>query len=209
MLVLGLLLLSYLFTSLLPDRGWAGLAVVTVNACTFLAAVRTSRPRVAVMRAAAGTAVVAVGVAAVTVFAGGGKTPPIVALLMFGLLLAAPFIIIRRILSQRRVTYQTLAAAVDVYLLIGLIFASLYRLLEAGWAGPFFAQVEQATPNQTLYFSFVTLATLGYGDLTPATDLGRTIVVVEAILGQVFLVTAVARAVSLLGMDSGKGGGEG
>ena len=53
------------------------------------------------------------------------------------------------------------------------------------------------------YFSFVTLTTLGYGDLVPRSDIARTLAVFEAILGQVFLVTAVARIVSLIGSERG------
>ena len=51
-----------------------------------------------------------------------------------------------------------------------------------------------------LYFSFVTLTTLGYGDFTPATDIGKVMVTFEALIGQVFLVTLVARLVSMYGI---------
>ncbi len=63
----------------------------------------------------------------------------------------------------------------------------------------FFAQ--QITPNNVdfLYFSFVTITTVGYGDLTAGTSTGRVLVTFEAMIGQIFLVTLVARLVSMYG----------
>ena len=66
-----------------------------------------------------------------------------------------------------------------------------------GWE--FFTDVERPRPGDFMYFSFITLTTVGYGDLTPFTDAARSAAVFEAVLGQVFLATAVARIVSLLG----------
>jgi hypothetical protein len=63
-------------------------------------------------------------------------------------------------------------------------------------SGDFFAQGTDGTRSLRLYFSFVTLATLGYGDYTAAGELGRTIAVVEALVGQLYLVTVIAVLVS-------------
>jgi hypothetical protein len=59
-------------------------------------------------------------------------------------------------------------------------------------SAPFFAQGTDGTLSTRLYFSYVTLATLGYGDYTAAGDFGRTVSVVEAMLGQLYLVTVIA-----------------
>jgi uncharacterized membrane protein len=96
------------------------------------------------------------------------------------------------------VNIETIAGAIDVYVLLGLIFSALYRAIASIGGTPFFVQTNHASANQFLYFSFVTQTTLGYGDLTPATNVGRSIVVLEALIGQVFLVTLVARLVSLM-----------
>jgi voltage-gated potassium channel Kch len=64
----------------------------------------------------------------------------------------------------------------------------------------FFAQHVAPSNVDFLYFSFVTLTTLGYGDFTPATDIGKVMVTFEALIGQVFLVTLVARLVSMYGV---------
>ncbi len=115
------------------------------------------------------------------------------------LLVAFPLVLIRS-LQHRRVTINTICANLSAYLLIGLIFLAVYRVIGQA-AGPFFAQTENPTAGQYSYFSFITLTTVGFGDLTPRTDVGRGFVMIEAILGQVFLVTTMARVVSLLGEE--------
>ena len=114
--------------------------------------------------------------------------------------LAAFPLVLARSFRHRRVTLNTVCATLSAYLLIGLIFATAYRLLHFV-NPPFFAQTDHPTPGQFSYFSVVTLTTLGFGDLTPATDPGRAFVMVEAVIGQVFLVTTLARVVSLLGEE--------
>lgn len=115
------------------------------------------------------------------------------------LVLCFPLMLVRS-LQHKRVTLNTLCATLSAYLLIGLIFMSAYRLMGL-LAPPFFAETTTATAGQYAYFSFITLTTVGFGDLTAGSDPARSLVMVEAVLGQVFLVTTVARAVSLLGED--------
>jgi voltage-gated potassium channel Kch len=107
--------------------------------------------------------------------------------------------ILRRAFSHRKVTLNTVAASLAAYLLLGLIFTSLYRFVNIV-DGPFFTQ---GSVNAFIYeyFSYVTLTTVGYGDYTAAANSGRTLAMVEALMGQVFLVTIVALVVSTLGPD--------
>lgn len=131
------------------------------------------------------------------------EAPEVLVTLVFGLFLvllaiALPTVLVRS-LSHRRITVNTLCATMCAYLLIGLLFSMVYRLY--GTHQPFFAQTTTPSPGQYTYFSFITLTTVGYGDLSPASDVGRSMVMVEAIIGQVFLVTIVARVVSLLGEE--------
>jgi hypothetical protein len=81
--------------------------------------------------------------------------------------------------------------ALCVYLLLGLFFAALYGVIGAH-GRQFFVTPAQPRIRDYQYFSFVTLATLGFGDLVPRSDLARTVTVVEAMLGQLYLVTVVA-----------------
>jgi hypothetical protein len=84
-------------------------------------------------------------------------------------------------------------------MLFGLMFMFLYGAMAVLGQGPFFAQGTDGTRPLRLYFSFVTLATLGYGDYTPAGNLGHALAVLEALIGQLYLVTVVAVVVTRLG----------
>lgn len=103
--------------------------------------------------------------------------------------------------GHRRVTVNTVAAALTAYLLLGIFFTTVLRTIDQATDEPLFTEVAEPTVAETTYFSFVTLTTLGYGDLTPDTDLGRAVATLEALTGQVFLVTAVALTVSRLGQE--------
>lgn len=105
----------------------------------------------------------------------------------------------RRAFQHARVTVNTLAAGLTAYLLIGILFAALYRGVAALDDFRAFDGIVRPAAGDYAYFSFITMTTVGYGDLAPATGAMRVLAVFEAIIGQVFLVTAVARIVSLLG----------
>jgi hypothetical protein len=112
-------------------------------------------------------------------------------------LLTTVVIIVRRILSFDIVTIQSIFAAVSSYLMIGLMFAAFYAAAYRLNNNHFFADHQRPSNSQTFqYFSFTTLTTLGYGDFTAAGAGGRAIAVLEALTGQVFLATLVARLVA-------------
>ena len=112
------------------------------------------------------------------------------------LLLMTAVVVIRRVLAKPTVTIQSLYGAISAYMIVGLMFAACYAAIQLVDSQPFFAD-NQPTSTQTLqYFSFTTLTTLGYGDFTAARSGGRSIAVLEAMAGQVFLATLVTRLVS-------------
>lgn len=112
------------------------------------------------------------------------------------------YIAARNVFVMHRVDLNSLIGAFCVYLLIGLIWALLFRLLHLhGWAafsGNLAAQGREVFPD-LLYFSFVTLASLGYGDITPIGGLPKTLAYLEAVIGQFYLAVMVA---SLVGVYS-------
>jgi Ion channel len=112
------------------------------------------------------------------------------------ILLLAVYLIVRQVLSAPQITEQSIYGALSAYLTIGLIFAAVYTAMWKFSGGQFFANGE--TPNSKLfqYFSFTTLTTLGYGDFTAHGDAGRAVSVLEAVAGQMFLATLVARLVA-------------
>jgi voltage-gated potassium channel len=97
---------------------------------------------------------------------------------------------------------EHLFAALSAYLLAGVFFGLFYWILEKIEPGSFAAPSEFSRMSG-LYFSFVTLATLGYGDIVPRSAVGRGLAIVEAVGGQLFLVVLVARLVSLWGRRNG------
>jgi uncharacterized membrane protein len=118
---------------------------------------------------------------------------------MFVLVLLAPIAIVHRIIRHETVGIETILGSICVYVLIAIAFAGIYGAVNEAEPTGFFAQKVEPNNVDFLYFSFVTLTTVGYGDLTPGTSTGRVIVTFEAVAGQIFLVTLVARLVSLYG----------
>jgi Ion channel len=112
------------------------------------------------------------------------------------LLLLTVVIIVERVLRLDSITLQSIYGALSAYLLIGLMFAAFYSAIDNLGGADFFVNGEPANTQTFQYFSFVTLTTLGYGDFTAAGSFGRAVAVLEALTGQIFLATLVARLVS-------------
>ncbi|MCZ7533749.1 MAG: ion channel [Acidimicrobiia bacterium] len=108
----------------------------------------------------------------------------------------APIVLVRRLMKHRRATLSTLLGAVAAYLLIALTFDFMFLLTDSAIDGAFFGSAEPTT--SFMYYSFVTIATLGYGDLTTTSAFGRLLSMFETILGQVYLITFVSMIVGLL-----------
>jgi hypothetical protein len=116
--------------------------------------------------------------------------------------LAPPAIIvgvIRSLREKQAVTVEAVLGVLCVYILLGMFFAALYGTIDHLGSGSFFAQGTKATVSNCLYFSFTTLTTVGYGDLTASSNLGHTLSVCEALVGQIYLVTVVSVIVANLG----------
>ena len=130
---------------------------------------------------------------------GGGATRLANALLVS---LAPPAIIVgvvRSLRARQGVTLEAVFGVLCVYLLIGMLFAFLYGSIDRLGGSPFFAGGQPANVADCLYYSFTTLTTVGYGDLTARSNLGHTLSVSEALIGQIYLVTIVSLIVANLG----------
>ena len=121
-------------------------------------------------------------------------------LLSCGLLAA---VVLLQAYRQGPITIQRIQGAVAAYILIGLMFSSVYQLFVLLRPAAFNFSVRPADESshalsaQLLYFSFVTLTTVGYGDVTPVNPLLRSVVTMEALIGQLFPAITLARLVSL------------
>lgn len=111
-----------------------------------------------------------------------------------GLLAAAAAL--RVVVTSRRVDSEIIYAALSTYLLAGIFFGQLHLAVESYWPGSY-GGPSPFNEVSSLYFSFVTLATLGYGDFLPKTDLARGLTIFEVIGGQLFLAVMVARLIGL------------
>ena len=109
----------------------------------------------------------------------------------------SPIAVVRRLLQHRHVTLQTLAGAVAAYLLIALASCYVFFAIDSYLDDGFFGS-GNVPSHEFMYFSLVTITTLGYGDLSPADPVGRLAATSEAVIGQVYLVTFVAMVVGLL-----------
>lgn len=113
-------------------------------------------------------------------------------------------IVLSRVLTTRRITTDTVYGAVSVYLLMGLTWATAYSLVESIHPGSFTAESGHGpdgafTFPEFIYFSFVTLATLGYGDITPVTNQARSLALLETVSGTIYIAVLIARLVAALG----------
>jgi voltage-gated potassium channel len=111
-------------------------------------------------------------------------------------------IILRETLRERNVTFDTIAGAASVYLLLGFVGANLFAVLERMEPGSFTTPPHWMLthPNSSapfIYFSFVTLATLGYGDIVPARPAAAALTLVEALVGQLYMAILIAWLVGL------------
>jgi len=191
--VLLLICASFLFTATGPDNEpWGRSVLVLIQSATVVVALWTSgHGRAAVVPS---FLLVAVGlsVATVQILSGDDTLAGIAGLLDALLLVAAGVVIAVGVFDQQMVNRQSILGAICIYLLIGMLFTFVYGAAAVLGSGDFFVQETDGTPSVRLYFSYVTLATVGYGDYTPAGDLGHTLAVVEALFGQLYLVTVVA-----------------
>jgi voltage-gated potassium channel Kch len=101
--------------------------------------------------------------------------------------------------NSKKIDFNIVIASIVVYLLIALVWAEAYNLIEIASPGSFnFAvMISEAGAEHFTYFSFITITTLGYGDIIPATNLARAVSMLEAFVGQVYLVVLVARLVGM------------
>jgi Ion channel len=198
--VLLLLVVAVFFSIAAPDGPWGFLVTAVMLATTLSIAMLASGVAPKVVRAWLGIAALGVGISTFialtqeTKVAGG-----YLAITSLLLTLATMGAIARRIRLHMEISVLTVLGAVRIYVLTGLSFACLFEAVGALGSQPFFTSQEAGTRSDYVYFSFITMATVGYGDLTAQGGLGRALAVTEGLFGQIYLVTAVAALVSNLG----------
>jgi Ion channel len=174
--------------------------VAALLAATLLLAGWASDVRPRVMRASVIVGAVVVAAAVSEALAGTTDGPASRFANLFLVMLAPPVIVlgvVRGLRSRNRVTIQAVFGVLCLYILIGMFFAFVYAAIDR-YAPPFFTEHVGDTVSNCLYFSFTTLTTVGYGDVTTVTNLGHTLSSLEGLTGQIYLVTVVSLLVGNL-----------
>lgn len=198
--VLALAVATVVFLIVSPTGDVSRAVGLVLTGCMLLVVVMTSSGPVSVRRLAA-------GVVGLVTLAAGTLTAFDVIPLLFGPAVGIVVIVttigqlvrgLVRLLRERGVTLQAVAGALAVYLLLGILFAFSIGFAAKAGSGPYFAQGVDGTESQHVYFSFTSMTTTGYGDLSPATRSGRALSVLEMLIGQIYLVTVISLLVGNL-----------
>lgn len=192
----GLIVASIIATAAVGDSRIGRMIFVFIESATLFVILHASGVSPRGIRIATGLMAFAIAGTLVSVTVNRETIGP--ALVGAALALAGPIVIIRRTRLHVVVNFNTIAASLCVYLLSGMFFSYVYGLMDKLDA-PFFAQKGASTSVNFVYYSFVTLTTLGYGDYTARSDWGHMVSVAEALFGQLYLVIVVAIVVSNLG----------
>ena len=194
-----LLILLTVVTISLGEKGLAQFLSVSLSGFTLLFVLHTADARRRSYRTVSVIVAIAVAGAALGLLVGQDGGTAAAGLIGLLLAFAAPVVILNRILHSPTITVRLVLGALAIYLLLGLTYSYLYPVIHYVTGVPFFVQT--ATPQSVdfVYFSYVTLTTVGYGDFTAATSAGRMVAVSEALAGQLYLVSAVALLVGNIG----------
>jgi hypothetical protein len=202
-LVLALLIASYFVMAVAGDYHYGRMLSLVMLATTTWLALRASQVERRLLRYAV-TLIPVTTLAAIVLSVVGSEnlTLAVSAALTALLVIVAPVAIVKRLATHLVVNMNTFYGAICVYLLIAMLFASLFALSAVLAGDSFFVQIQppqKASTIDYLYFSFTTITTVGYGDLTALGNVGRMLAVLEAVLGQLYLITVVSLVVQNLG----------
>lgn len=188
----------FFFAALAPDAAWSTAVLVLLETATLVLALRTAGWRIMQSRTVFGLVALGFAAAIADIVWNTDAVNALLGVLMGLLTLALAVVIALGAVEQGEVNSKSVAGAICVYVLLGLVFMHIFGVMAVLGHGAFFAQGTDGTRALRLYFSYTTLATLGYGDYTPAGNLGHALAVLEALLGQLYLVTVVAVVVTRL-----------
>ena len=201
--LLLLLIANFFLLELVDDPRWGAVGSTLLAAVALVVAISDPEAGRRIDRRHALSIGAAVALAPIVLFVNSAELLALTYLLPVALLVTATLpITISRVLRHRRVTHETVLGALCAYVLVGLLFAFLYLAVDEVRGTPFFVQEGPHAQSEFVYFSFVTLTTLGFGDLSPSLGLPQALTVMEALVGQIFLVTLVARLVTLWGRQA-------
>jgi hypothetical protein len=197
--VLGLIVAMFFFAATAVTAPWSTAVILVLQGLIFAVALWTSA-RELERNVGALVLVASAALAVVVLSLGTGRVVTgVVAIYSAALTVATVLVIARGVMGQTEINAKSVSGAVSIYVLLGILFVFVYAAIAALGRKPFFVQGATPTRSLLLYFSFVTMTTVGYGDYTAKPQVGRTFAVIEALSGQLYLVTVVAILVSQFG----------
>jgi hypothetical protein len=199
------LFLSLAVQGIAPHGALQQLVVTALAGASAALAVRAAGLGPRIVRLAAVLAGAVLGLSVLRATVGGVGEGAALAMNAALVALGPPAVAVGIIIDLRttgRVRLDSVMGVLSLYILLGMLFAFAYGAVDRLGGDPFFAGGEDATTSNCLYFSFITLTTVGFGDLVARSDLGHTLAVFEALIGQIYLVTVVSLIVSNLGRPS-------
>ncbi len=205
--LLGAIILAFAVQGIAEPAPWEQIFMTALLGSTLLLAFWAGDAKPIVIRPA--IAIVVLLIIASVVEAASGDVDTAATRVANALLvgLAPPMIVVgvvRSLRARQAVTLEAVFGVLCVYILVGMFFGYLYGAIDHLGGSPFFAGDQPTTVANCLYFSFASLTTVGYGDLTARANLGHTLSVSEALLGQIYLVTVVSLIVANLGRSRPK-----
>ena len=202
-LALILIFASMIFIMASSDGKWSNVIALTLQAFALFASTRAAQPSIH-LRVAVGVVIGVIIFAAWTEasFTSSVNSDFVHFATLALVLIATPVIawgLVRQVKTRGSITTHTMLGVLCIYLLMSLGFSAAFGAIASVSGDPFFSQgAEFDTTNNFLYYSLTTITTLGMGDFTPATNLGRSVTGAEALFGQIYLVTVVAVIVANL-----------
>jgi hypothetical protein len=191
-IVFLLILVLVMFEITAPNANWARAVAVALAGAALTVAVATSRAAHRVRRvrarAVSGAALIVVIGIATGVF-GVALTFLVLSLVVLWIPVTLAGGVLR-LMRKEGVTLEVVAGALAIYLLVGLLFASIVAFVAHVQTGPYFNQ-SNVTTGDEVYYSFTVLTTTGFGDYTAATRFGHALAVLEMLAGQLYLVTVI------------------
>jgi hypothetical protein len=196
-LVLGLVLLTFVLTSLIDNTGWGSVLIMAATAATSIVALTSSHVKPHYVHIAIYLSALSLALAIIGALSGANLWLNLGALVQVSLLAVAMVSVLIRVVTAVEVNARVILGAISVYTVLGLLFGFVYEAISRIQDSPFFEGVPHLHHGDFIFYSYTTLTTTGYGNLVASGQPGEMISTFEMLIGQIFLVTLIAGLVSL------------
>jgi hypothetical protein len=195
--VLVVLSAVFITQAALPDEKWSRVIQILLQALALTLTLRLGTLSRPVTTGGQVVVLLAILTALIAAFTDNGRGVMLFVNLV--LVALAPVAILRSIARHRQISWATVVGAVSIFLSIGLFFSCFHQIIYEFDDTAFVVANGPLHPATFQYFSFITLTTVGFGDVLAVSNFARTMTALEAIIGQIFLVTVVALVVGNIG----------